>query len=215
LFDIGPISQVNLPVFTPIFGFQSITAPEMTIETQEIPEGHWYYRRKVVRRANVSTITMTRGTSFLDSDFWRWFQVGLTGDESNFPGLFPSVTPRRTLLLMQMFPRAPFEDGAANARTAVGGLAAVTTLGLDGVQAYDVDVGTGIFAGATVAGFGGFVAANASSMAFRIPARAWLLEGCIPTRYKAASDFDATSAAVSIAELDFEVERFEEISLAA
>lgn len=40
----------------------------------------------------------------------------------------------------------------------------------------------------------------------RIPARAWYLQGCLPTRYKAGSDFDANSSEVSIAELEFQPE---------
>lgn len=37
-----------------------------------------------------------------------------------------------------------------------------------------------------------------------LPAKAWLLWDCLPVRYKAASDFDAMSGAVSVAELDIQ-----------
>jgi hypothetical protein len=37
-----------------------------------------------------------------------------------------------------------------------------------------------------------------------LPGQAWLLWNTIPVRYKGASDFDATSGAVSIAELDIQ-----------
>jgi hypothetical protein len=49
--------------------------------------------------------------------------------------------------------------------------------------------------------------------AVRMPARAWLLKGCLPKRYKAGTDFEASSGEVSIMELEVEVERFEEYSL--
>jgi hypothetical protein len=39
------------------------------------------------------------------------------------------------------------------------------------------------------------------------------LRDVIPTRYKAATDFDAASDAVSIAELDIAVEDFTELTL--
>jgi len=222
LFDIGPITSINLPVFTPVFGFASITAPEMSIETQDIPEGNWLYRRKVLRRANVSPMTLTRGVHFLDSDFWRWIMVGLTGDTSQSPIAFPGVTARRTMLLMHMFPRGPSSDKKLNAALAAGGITATAAVGVaQSGFINDLDTGllasgnvlatAGAFTAFSLAGMEGF--ALSDGLGFRIPAKAFLLEGCIPTRYKVGSDFDATSAAVSIEELDFEYERFEEISL--
>jgi len=49
--------------------------------------------------------------------------------------------------------------------------------------------------------------------AVRVPARAWLLYGCLPTRYKGGADMDASSGDVSIAELDIQPRSFEEFSL--
>lgn len=46
-----------------------------------------------------------------------------------------------------------------------------------------------------------------------IPGKAWILFGCIPTRYKPASDFDAMGGQVSVAELDIQPTSFIEISL--
>lgn len=53
-----------------------------------------------------------------------------------------------------------------------------------------------------------------TSIAERTPGRAWLLHGCLPTRYKAGSDFDASSSDVSIAELEITPEHIDEITLA-
>lgn len=49
--------------------------------------------------------------------------------------------------------------------------------------------------------------------AIRIPAKAYLLKGCIPSRWKSGNDFDAADGSVSVAELDFTCELVEEISL--
>ena len=47
----------------------------------------------------------------------------------------------------------------------------------------------------------------------RLPAKAWVLYDCLPTRYKAGGDFDAQSADVSIQELEVAVESWDEVSL--
>ena len=48
--------------------------------------------------------------------------------------------------------------------------------------------------------------------AVRVPGKMWVLPGCIPIRYKAASDFDASSADVSIAELEIKPMYMKEVS---
>lgn len=49
--------------------------------------------------------------------------------------------------------------------------------------------------------------------ALRLPGRAWVLWDCLPTRYKSGSDFDATSADVSIMELSIHPHFIQEIVL--
>lgn len=46
-----------------------------------------------------------------------------------------------------------------------------------------------------------------------LPGKAWLLWDCLPTRYKAASDFDATSSSVSISELEIQPQAITEMTL--
>jgi hypothetical protein len=75
-------------------------------------------------------------------------------------------------------------------------------------------------AGAAAAGLGiGSVATGGSIGPFefapRLPAKAWMLYGCMPSRYKAGSDFDASSSEISIMELELAVEAFDEISLSS
>ena len=46
-----------------------------------------------------------------------------------------------------------------------------------------------------------------------LPGKAWLLWDCLPTRYKAASDFDASGSEVSIAELEVQPHAITEMTL--
>jgi hypothetical protein len=225
LMDLGPTDSWNFPIFTPLFGFQSITSPEMTAETMDITECNWIYTRKVLKRATVSNITLTRGVMFYDSDFYRWMISGLVGSTAgqNLPlaGIpFPpgimeigGPTYRRNMLLIQYFSKVMFPGPAwagalaqSGVTTLLGGLAA-TASGLE-VSTTSLLTTAGSLALAS-AGVGTF------EMAARVPARAWMLIDCIPVRYKAGSDFDAGSSAVSVMEVELGMERWEEIALSA
>jgi phage tail-like protein len=46
-----------------------------------------------------------------------------------------------------------------------------------------------------------------------LPGKAWILWSCVPTRYKAGTDFDATSGEVSIAELEIQPWSVNEVTL--
>lgn len=46
-----------------------------------------------------------------------------------------------------------------------------------------------------------------------IPGRVWVLRDCIPVRYKAGTDFEATSGEVSIMELDIKPRKFMEVTV--
>ena len=47
----------------------------------------------------------------------------------------------------------------------------------------------------------------------RMPAKAWILYGCLPARYKSGGDMDASDANISIQELELSVEYLDELSL--
>lgn len=106
------------------------------------------------------------------------------------------VTPRRNLLLVHFLSRSPF-DAAANAGIVAGALAGFAAGTGGAATAFNA---LGILSG---------------DFAPRIPAKAWMLYGCLPMRYKTGSDFDASSSDVSIMELDVTVEYFDEISLSS
>jgi phage tail-like protein len=216
LMDVAPIESLALPIFTPLSGFASITAPEITVELQDIKEGNWHFKRHAIKSADVTQITLTRGATFYNSDFWRWLIASVTGDtewQLKIPFIPPSrvggPSPRRQLVLIHYFSRNPFGTlGAAAAAIATGAL---------------IGAGIGLDTQSPIAGAGVALTAAAGAIsgqlpfdfAIRIPARAWVLHGCLPTRYKVGSDFDAKSGEVSITELDLKPELIEEISLTA
>lgn len=55
---------------------------------------------------------------------------------------------------------------------------------------------------------------GAAQLATRTPGRAWVLYDCLPIRYRAGSDFDASSSDVSIQELEVQPEHVIELTLA-
>lgn len=201
LMDAGLLGPDNLPVFTPLAGFASVTAPEMNLELEEVTEGNSFSRKKYVKRVDTGGISLTQGVNFANSDFWRWARNAAGGAYSLTP--FPT-TPRRDLVLTQFFPRWP---GASLSTVGVAAAAAATiAFSISGSLATGVSLVASAGA-ATIAPLG------SRTGTIRVPARAWVLSGCIPTRYKAGSDFDAANAAISIAELDLAVEEMDEIGL--
>jgi hypothetical protein len=53
-----------------------------------------------------------------------------------------------------------------------------------------------------------------TSLATRIPGRAWFMAGCLPSRYKAGGDFDAMASDVSVQELEVQPEYVHELTIA-
>jgi hypothetical protein len=233
LFDVAPIdSALALPIFIPLLtGFSAVTAPEMTIETMEIAEGNSTFHKQVLKGASVGAISISRGVRFYDSDFWRWAMSAAKGDTGSTvdpstnnltrAGEIGGVSYRRTMLLVHFFRTfgiglggnagsGPNAAQNANVAAAIAGGVAIsaTTGALAGTAA-------GIAAGAQFAALDVWQGQFDDSTSVQVPARAFLLRGCIPTRYKTGSDFDANSGQISVQELEFAVESFEEISLFA
>lgn len=218
LFDVAPIDPLALPIFSPLIGFSAITSPELTIQQYEVNEANWYYTRKVTHRASASSMTLSRASRWTDSDFWKWTMAALTGDTGGALiggaiGAVPKalsgpldkfriggVTPRRNLLLVHFLAHSSTDQASASSE--LGALAALAGGGGAGSA-----VNAARIAAAGAASFGPY------EFAPRLPGKAWLLHGCLPTRYKAGSDFDASSGAVSIQELEISVDHFDEINL--
>jgi len=217
-------STWGVPVFNPLFGFSKISAPEIGVEIESFKDGTFLYNRSVVKGGRVSPVLFERAASMFDADFYSWIIHTLHGNKDFESGgtlgklaaLLPgqSKSPRRSLLVVQFtsYNLAALTGDidnpiAAGGMAAIGAIAAaVSGLGAAG----GIAAGVGSAAGATTdaaIGIGPF------EFATRIPARSWLLHNCLPVRYRAGSDFDASSGEISLMELEVQPEYIEEFSL--
>lgn len=100
LFDVSWGLTIPPYVFEPLGSFSSITAPELNLETEELAVGNDYFKTHLVTGGSCSNITLSRGASFFDSEFWRWTAATVKGNVSD---LFPPVFGghRRDLMLVQ------------------------------------------------------------------------------------------------------------------
>lgn len=222
LMDIAPIEPLAVPLFTPLLGFSSISAPEINIEIQEITEANWFFKRKVVRGGDAGNMTFMRASKWYDSDFYKWVLAALAGNTGGRGSLnalaLGGASPRRDLLLVHFMSRGPIGDPGGNLAAASLGLLALqgTATALTGGAS---TLGSAAFlAGGTATAVSQGVAAAGGhfgpfEVAPRLPAKAWVLYGCLPARYKASGDFDATDSAVSIQEIEVAVESWDELSL--
>jgi len=216
LLDVDWTLGVPPFVLMPMAGFSAITMPEMTIETEEIIEGTYNFKHQVLTKASVGNITMSRGATMFNTDFWRWITACLKGSVYSgnlvsymaelaksvaWTGNLPVSGKRRNLALIQL------------SGISVKGLVEAAKQGdfIDRVKATAAMPAAGISGSldALEALTHGYVDFGISS----IPARVWMLFDALPVRYKPGSDFDATSSDVSIQELEVCFERFEEFSL--
>lgn len=199
LCDVSPASALTPFALNPVYGFSSITAPEVTLNMREINQCNRMFPVQVVESASLAALTLVRGATLADGDFWRWIRQVLHGQTNTL----------KEFLLIQ------FVSGGVEGVDMIA-LSASAQAALVGA----LMAGPGVGAAATVgSAFAVMQAAHHSTKAGenswvpRMPARAWMLRGCKPTRYKVAGDFDATSSDVSLMELDMVLEDFEEFSL--
>lgn len=174
LLEVGGNSGVA--VFTIAAGFQSVSAPELSLSTRSHQQIHKQTPRKIIDGGVWGDIIMRRGVRFGDDDFYFWISAALSGE----------FAFRRNLLLIQY-------SGVGTGLKESGRL-----------------YGSGV--GGTVAKL---VFAPLTDLIQRVPARAWLLKGCIPVKYKSGTDFDATSPELSYCELTISPETVEEFSFSA
>lgn len=200
--------------FTPLLGFQSCSSPEITIELQEVNEGNWFYAQHHIRKASVSEMTLGRGVQFYDSDFYKWAIKAIQGQG----------VVKRDLMLVHYFAISPVTIAEQMAEYPVTAINATFMAGIQGVMMAKIFKASP-FGGAQVAtaqGRGAVSQVISQATGYgppvdhapRFPAKAWILRRCLPTRWKAASDFDAMSGDVSIAELAVQPHRIEELSVA-
>jgi len=62
-------------------GFQSVTLPEVSVESVEYREGTYTYTRKYPGVPTVTDITLMRGVTKTDTSFWTWLMAAVEGGE--------------------------------------------------------------------------------------------------------------------------------------
>jgi phage tail-like protein len=218
LLDVDFSMAVPPWVLWPAAGFSAITMPELSIETEEIREGTSDFVYKVLKQGTTNTITLSKGASAFNSDFWRWTMACLSGRPTKesfgeflaelgksaaFLGSTGAPGKRRNMALMHLSGISP--KGVA--------LAAAQGGPLDKIKAAAVAPALGVTAAVDVVknATRGLVDFGISS----IPAKVFMLFDCLPVRYKPGSDFDAATSAVSVEELEIAYTRFEEFALLA
>lgn len=190
LVDISP--ELTPPFFAllPVYQFSTITAPEVTLTEREINQCNSLYSVKVIESGAVNSLTLTRGATVADGDFWRWIRQCAHGH---------SNTDKSFLLIQFMNVNFRWDQaGGVPAGEALAQLA----LGLGSTA-------TGVVT--TI--MNGIPGMKSDAWHPRTPVRSWLLQNCKATRYKTAGDFDASSSEVSLMEVDLSMEAFEEIAL--
>jgi phage tail-like protein len=217
LFWACDITASSVPVMTPLFGFSGISAPKINVDVETFKDGTFNYPRHVVKGASVGPITFTRAASMYDSDFYDWIYYAINGTTESQANLSASSVlgsvlgattgPVRRDLLVIHFARINLaNDGLIGTleEAAFGALIGGLSGGIAGA-------GIGAIAGAgiAIAGIGGF---GPFQFATWLPARAWILHGCIPTDYTSSTDFDANNANVSLMTLSVLPEFIEEFS---
>jgi len=209
------------PAFLPILGFNSCTSPEISAESKEIRAGNEVFPYHVLTGGTISPLTLSRGAMWFGRDMYRWFETALEGKRKT----------RRDLMLIHYLTRTVPDFGNFGMDDISDTVLATALVGaLGGVSAGELKgshLGWSAAAGLATAGIAkgagaglemfmqavGIGGAGVGEMAPRIPGRAWILHKCLPTRYKAGSDFDAMSGDVSIQELELQPHKITELSL--
>ena len=68
------MSAANTPA-----GFMSCTTPEATTESVEYREGHFNYSQKYPGNTTVNEVTLQKGVTPMNSNFWNWLKVVIEG----------------------------------------------------------------------------------------------------------------------------------------
>lgn len=202
-------SALQFPVFTPLFGFSSITAPSIQTEVESFRDGTYLYPRTVVKGATVGAVTFHRAATIFDSDFYDWITLAIYGQRPDTEGILGSAVGaflenhagevRRNICVIQM----------TNINSTKGTAAVFTAIAAAALASGSL----GVAATVGVAGLGGVVGIGPFEFAARLPARAWILHQCLPMSYKSASDFDASTPSISLMELTIQPEFIEELNL--
>jgi phage tail-like protein len=82
LLDISPSTVFPFFVLgSPMYGFASITAPEITLETQEIGQLNSMWKRHAYVGGSCGSITLERGCRIEDDTFYEWVKRAMRGSD--------------------------------------------------------------------------------------------------------------------------------------
>jgi len=80
LIDIGYDRYPWAPFLLPTFGFSSISGIKFSADTKEISPLNSRYTIKVPTKISIDTITLERGISMFDSNFYNWLVAYQNGE---------------------------------------------------------------------------------------------------------------------------------------
>lgn len=116
-FHLFDVSFVAPAVFNISYGFARVTMPEISVEMKEIKEGTSEYKHYVPLSASVGQITLERGVTVFNQDFFPWVKRVIAGS--------PAI--RRNLMLVQ-FSEASLVGAQNVGLGPKGGLGALSVL---------------------------------------------------------------------------------------
>lgn len=94
LVDVTPSPSYPFFALDPLAGFSSVSSPEFNVENQSYRPLNSMYPVFIAKSANVNPITLRRGASITNEDFYRWVTRHIDGVDAT----------RRNLLLIQFHP---------------------------------------------------------------------------------------------------------------
>ncbi len=204
LFDPDLLGAFPFWALSPALGFSKITAPEIDLDTKIVQPGGDHRTIAVVKRANTSAVTLSRGVVWYESDLHRWVMRAAQG----------LGAPRRDLVIFSFMNAGMSLDQDPGEAVGIAlGAGAIAGLGSGMAGGAAAGAVSGASTAASLLALAALNQATGDDSVLRIPARAWYLEGCIPTRYVPMSGFDASSAQISIADLTVQPMFVDEISL--
>lgn len=112
-------------------GFNSVTLPTQTVESVEYKEGIMVYRRKYPGDTTFDDITLTRGVTVANSEFWQWINATSSGREYRVDleimqfhraditdqADFSALTPSRVIKCYECFPISVKSGGDMDSMT--------------------------------------------------------------------------------------------------
>ncbi len=165
------------------YSFNSCSMPEIQLEIESFRQICSMYQTHVVSGATVGPISMSRGVLSTDSTLYRWINRSINGEDR----------VHRDLCLLHASTWSPIHNAGEEYKEKDGITPAKGSNRL-GHAPPTLD------------------STGSSYGLVRMLGKGYILHNCLPTRYKAGGDLDATSSEVAIAEFEVQPEYITEFS---